>query len=176
MTWHSFPLTSKNSEQSDTTVIFLNLALAISLIDNELWVTSVFIAFINGLVYNFETTGVALNFPNSSHGITCIFAFIELAGSFFAFIQIPITEQVKERGSLLWTITFKIYVRSNPLQRLQKLGPFWIFWTRDLAVVTSNGTGDFHDRQINWRDNQYAYWVKLCISSYYFSRSYLYIE
>ena len=89
----------KNPLKSYTTVIFLNLAFAISLFGNELWVTLVFIAFINGLVYNYETTGVTINFPNNSHGI--IFAFIELAGSLFAFVQIPITEQVKGKDSLM---------------------------------------------------------------------------
>ena len=50
-------------------------------------------ALVNGRVYNYECTGITINFPNSSHGI--IFALSELVGSLFAFIQIPIIEQVK---------------------------------------------------------------------------------
>ena len=74
-------------------MVFVNLAFAISLFGNQLWVTLVFIALVNGLVYNYECTGISINFPNSSHGI--IFALVELVGSLFAFIQIPITEQLK---------------------------------------------------------------------------------
>jgi len=81
----------------------------------------VFIAFINGLVYNYESTGVTINFPNNSHGI--IFAFIELAGSLFAFVQIPITDQVKGKDYLLRKISFNIYVLRNVPKRLQKFRP-----------------------------------------------------
>ena len=80
-------------------MVFANLAFALSLFGNQLWVTLVFIAVVNGLVYNYECTGITINFPNSSHGI--IFALVELAGSLFAFVQIPITEQVKGEDSNL---------------------------------------------------------------------------
>ena len=77
-------------------------------------------------MYNYESTGVTINFPNNSHGI--IFAFIELAGSLFAFVQIPITEQVKGKDSLMLKYQDLIYryndwlcpiIGSLPLHPLQ---------------------------------------------------------
>ena len=75
-----------------------------------------FIAFIKGLVYNYESKGATINFPNSSHGI--VFAFIELAGSLFALVQIPVTDQVKGKNSLLRKISLNIYVLKNLPKRL----------------------------------------------------------
>ena len=86
------------SSESYVTVILVNVALAASLFGSELWVTLVLIALVNGLVYNYECTGISINFPNSSHGI--IFALVELIGSLFAFVQIPITEEIKRKGLL----------------------------------------------------------------------------
>ena len=74
----------------------MNLAFAISLFGKEIWATLVILTFCNGLVYCYECTGIAINFPNSSQGV--IFALVELTGSLFNFVQIPITEQVKGTG------------------------------------------------------------------------------
>ena len=76
-------------------MVCVNLAFAASLFGNQIWVTLVLIALLNGLVYNYSNTGICFNFPNASHGI--IFALVELAGSLFAFVQIPITEKVKDK-------------------------------------------------------------------------------
>ena len=70
----------------------MHLALAISLFGDQLWATLVFISFLSGLVYNYESTGICFNFPNSSQGT--IFALVDIAGSLFAFFQIPIIKQV----------------------------------------------------------------------------------
>ena len=85
---------SKNSSKSFSTVIFLHLGFAGSLFGNHLWVTLIFISFLSGLVYNYESTGICFNFPNSCHG--CIFALVDLAGSLFAFVQIPIIDQARD--------------------------------------------------------------------------------
>ena len=70
----------------------MHLAFAMSLFGDQLWATLVFISFLSGLVYNYESTGICFNFPNSSQGT--IFALVDLAGSLFAFVQIPIIKQV----------------------------------------------------------------------------------
>ena len=74
-------------------MIIANLVFALSLFGNELWLTLVFIALCNGLVYNYYCIGISLNFPNNSQGI--MFALVDLIGSLFNFVQIPITRQVK---------------------------------------------------------------------------------
>ena len=79
--------------ESYLSVLTMNLAFAISLFGNEIWATLVILTFCNGLVYCYECTGIAINFANSSQGV--IFALVELTGSLFNFVQIPITEQVK---------------------------------------------------------------------------------
>ena len=83
-----------NSSKSYTIVILMHLAFAGSLFGSQLWATLIFVSFLSGLVYNYESTAVSFNFPNKCHG--CIFAVVELVTSLFAFVQIPIIEQVRD--------------------------------------------------------------------------------
>ena len=129
---------TRNSLKSFTIVILLHVAFAISLFGNEIWATLVFISFLSGLVYSYESTAICFSFPNASQGI--IFALVYLVGSLFAFVQIPITDQVKEKDSLLGKILFNIYVLRNLPERLQDLSRFLqIFKSLSAMIISVSG-------------------------------------
>ena len=90
---------TRNSSKSYTIIIFMHLAFAGSLFGNQLWATLIFISFLSGLVYNFESVAISFNFPIKCHG--CIFAVVELVTSLFAFVQIPIIEQVRDTNNFI---------------------------------------------------------------------------
>ena len=58
------------------------------------------------MTYTFETIGISICFPSSSQGI--IFALVELVGSVFNFIQIPLTTAVKVDKSFDSVIMFSV--------------------------------------------------------------------
>ena len=150
--WPIYSCTSKSSDDSEPfesylAVLSMNLAFAISLFGKEIWVTLVILSFCNGLVYCYECTGIAINFPNSSQGV--IFALVELTGSLFNFVQIPITEQVK--GT--WIYNSRSVSKLNldyasvlyPDQRFQELCPIRIFRTWNITRDVDYGAIHFVD-------------------------------
>ena len=102
-------LCTLNSLKSFTVVILLHVAFAISLFGNEIWYTLVFISFLNGLVYSYESIAICFSFPNASHGI--IFALVYLVGSLFAFVQIPIIDQGKDTNHFRRLLKKKLHFR-----------------------------------------------------------------
>ena len=110
------------------------MGLAVSLLGDwvsKIWSVMVFISLVNGLAYSFELIGISVSFPVISQvnfgffmkdinkktlqGI--LFALVELSGSIFNFVQIPIVNHMKATN----TITAYVLFEGNFSIKLLKL-------------------------------------------------------
>ena len=102
------------------------MGLAVSLLGDwvsKIWSIMVFLSLVNGLAYSFELIGISVSFPvisqvtlgifmkdvnknkNSLQGI--LFALVELSGSIFNFIQIPIVNNMKATNTITAYVLFE---------------------------------------------------------------------
>ena len=98
---------------SYTAVTVTCILLALSYLIGNTWLVLIFISATNGMTYTFETIGISICFPSSSQGI--IFALVELVGSVFNFIQIPLTTAVKVDKSFDSVIMFSVIASLSTL-------------------------------------------------------------
>ena len=98
---------------SYTAVSVTCILLALSYLIGNTWLVLILISATNGMTYTFETIGISICFPSSSQGI--IFALVELVGSVFNFVQIPLTRAVKVDKSFDSVITFSVIAALSTL-------------------------------------------------------------
>ena len=117
--------------------------LSLAFVVNNVWLVLVLLSITNGLTYTFESIGITLCFPNSAQGI--VFALVELSGSLFNFVQIPITATIRNSvlpdenpyttfNTFICCISFSLLICAPIVYSIGEMIPdldsayFWIFY------------------------------------------------